>query len=533
MMPLSEQEAEIDRRYAVVVPHSSSEEDASASEARRIREAWLAKQHGTAPAGSGESGDASASGDADASGEGSPRKSDAMTRASKDGTVGDKSPVRATFVRAATLSPNAGEINIGGGSVSPPPPGSPLEAAVEDFCTAPSNHAKVGDALSGQRSGSADRPRAASPPGPARVPPNSSAPAAHAQEPSTPSSHSSAVTEKVSRWLRTSSDTPTPTAASSSTPNTIPLSDSPRPSVERDHDEARTPIALITPTGTVRVRKEKPPPIVITGHRPQDSHSHPKAAQVIALTIAAPSDSEATSSEGRPSIETRGRGGSTGPPRLAHDISTSSNATGLTSTSSGTAGTGTTGGRSRTSTLPALSPTRTVSSSGASSSLPTPTTTSCARDASISRASTSQSSDGGHETHVRPRRGTTGELNTNLKAKGKTPAGVIMEEYSETDPSSEGGEGEFGTKPVALPQPSRQDGVAVPRPRPQPQVNGNGRVQVLEAQTKANNRKSFSLFGKKSFDVSLSLIVCLLAHSSPAVGHRGLSPFAFHVYLRS
>ncbi|RPD74990.1 hypothetical protein L226DRAFT_463024, partial [Lentinus tigrinus ALCF2SS1-7] len=46
MMPLSEQEAEIDRRYAVVVPRTSSseDEDASGSEARRIREAWLAKQ---------------------------------------------------------------------------------------------------------------------------------------------------------------------------------------------------------------------------------------------------------------------------------------------------------------------------------------------------------------------------------------------------------------------------------------------------------------------------------------------------------
>ncbi|RPD59589.1 hypothetical protein L227DRAFT_611820 [Lentinus tigrinus ALCF2SS1-6] len=577
MMPLSEQEAEIDRRFAVVVPRTSfsEDEDASGSEARKIREAWLAKQHAaTGDSSQSQSAGESASGhDATSTSDDSdeaPRKSDAIARASKDGTMGDKSPARATFVRATTLSPNMGEIVIGGGSVcvspapapSPPPPGSPLEATVEDFHTAPNTPSRLEDVLSARHSASADRPRAASPPAPtptpARVPPNSTATVGaahthahtHSQEPSTPSSHSSAVTEKVSRWLRTSSDTPVSPTASSSAPilspsqtHSSPLSESPRQSL--DETQTQTPVAATpTPTGTVRARKEKPPPIIVTAHRSTpDSHSHPKvpqAAQVLALTIAAPSDSEAsTEDEGRPSLETRTRGRGlhvhvstgAGPPRLAHDISTSSdgtttNTTTYTTTTGGSAGTGTgtgattTSGRSRTNTVPALSPTRTVSSSGASSALPTPTTTSCApmRDASISRGSTSQSSDGGHgetRVRVRARRGTTGgEMGANAngngngkaKARERAAGGVIMEEYSETEPSSEGGEGggEFGVPPVLPPKQEGGGGAGGPRLRPQP----SGRAQMLEAQTKAGNRISFSLFGKKSLD------------SSPVAGHR-------------
>ncbi|EJF64797.1 hypothetical protein DICSQDRAFT_33179, partial [Dichomitus squalens LYAD-421 SS1] len=50
MMPLSEQEAEIDRRFTIVVPGDESGEGESESEATRIREAWLAKQaEGGAP----------------------------------------------------------------------------------------------------------------------------------------------------------------------------------------------------------------------------------------------------------------------------------------------------------------------------------------------------------------------------------------------------------------------------------------------------------------------------------------------------
>ncbi|KAI0701917.1 hypothetical protein C8T65DRAFT_268003 [Cerioporus squamosus] len=79
MMPLSEQEAEIDRRYTVVVPRISyEEEDAHTSEARRIREAWLAKQDGAAAPSSVPRADARASGGADASGETAPRTSDAV-----------------------------------------------------------------------------------------------------------------------------------------------------------------------------------------------------------------------------------------------------------------------------------------------------------------------------------------------------------------------------------------------------------------------------------------------------------------------
>ena len=44
MMPLSEQEAEIDRRFTIVVPGDASGDGESESEARRIKEAWLAKQ---------------------------------------------------------------------------------------------------------------------------------------------------------------------------------------------------------------------------------------------------------------------------------------------------------------------------------------------------------------------------------------------------------------------------------------------------------------------------------------------------------
>ena len=134
---------------------------------------------------------------------------------------------------------------------------------------------------------------------------------------------------------------------------------------------------------------------------------------------------------------------------------------------------------------------------------------------------------GGHE-HVRVRRAmTAGEMG--MHSKAKTPVsvpragGVIMEEYSETEPSSEGGE--FGvmhadadanpaaavsTVPAAAaalrPQ-FAQEGVAVPRPP---------RAQMAEqAAEKAQARKSFSLFGKKtSLEVSPTpyFTLCLVCY---------------------
>ena len=78
-----------------------------------------------------------------------------------------------------------------------------------------------------------------------------------------------------------------------------------------------------------------------------------------------------------------------------------------------------------------------------------------------------------------------------MKAKAPTSGvtTVIMEEYSETDPSEEGGE--FGAYQPPAP---------TPRPRP-PRKDS-----VEETAAKETGRKSFSLFGKKSLDVSYSYL---------------------------
>ncbi|KAI0787470.1 hypothetical protein C8Q74DRAFT_1366348 [Fomes fomentarius] len=445
MMSLSEQEAEIDRRRAVVIPGRLSTEDNGESEARKIREAWLVKQT--------EAGSSSTTVIA----EEVPRTSDAMERASKDGLVGEKNPVQATFVQAKALSPKLGDIGT---------PESPL-ATVEDFHTAPNTP----PGWDHERRHSVDPSRP-------MLPLRNSNPLS-----GSPSKDSS----KSPTSRRPSTDLPTPRRGSTSTATSVPVfSESPRASLAVLEEEVPTPVA-VSPAGTMRARKEKPPPIVVTSHRPsQDA----KAQHSVAVAMAAP-DLEASISDGPSSVEQRGR--PTGSvnvnalsPPLAQDLSNSSSGSGA---------------RSRTTTIPALSPTRTVSSSGASSSLPTPTTTSCARDASISRGSTSHSSDNGHETASRPRRG-----NVELKAKGPSGAGaVIMEEYSETEPSSEGGE--FGVlAPVNLSQPQGQ---AQPQSRTRSQAQETAapsrtpRIQVADdsAAVKQNNRKSFSLFGKKSLDI--------------------------------
>lgn len=456
MMSLSEQEAEIDRRRAVVIPGRLSTEDNGESEARKIREAWLVKQTGA--------GSSSTTVIAE---EVPRRTSDAMERASKDGLVGERNPVRATFVQAKALSPKLGEIGKGS------PPESPL-VTLEDFHTAPNTP----PGWDNERRHSVDPSRPVSP----------------LRNSNSLSGSPSKDSSKSPTSRRPSTDLLTPRRGSTSTATSDPvLSESPRASLAVLEEEVPTPVA-VSPAGTMRARKEKPPPIVVTSHRPsQDA----KAQHSIAVAMAAP-DLEASISD-RPSLEQRGR--PTGnvnvnalSPPLAQDLSSSSS------------GSSHSGVRSRTTTIPALSPTRTVSSSGASSSLPTPTTTSCARDASISRGSTSHSSDNGHETASRPRRG-----NVELKAKGPSGAGaVIMEEYSETEPSSEGGE--FGVlAPVNLSQPQGQ---AQPQSRTRSQAQETAapsrtpRIQVADdsAAVKQNNRKSFSLFGKKSLDVSTLIL---------------------------
>ena len=398
MRSLSEQEALIDRQRAVVVPRSSNDSEEE-SEAKKIREAWLAKQDDAA---------------------GPPASADAIARAGEDGRVGDRSPVRATFVHAASLSSRAGDISEC--------------AASDDF------HSALDTPTAVPRADPLASPR-------------------HATPEATPDSTSAAVSEKVSRWLRTSADGPS--TGSRSRPA---LTVSPRSSVDED---VRTPLAP-SPAGTMRPRKEKPPPIVVTPHRPsREQHDRPHAVAVaVAVAVSAPSDSDATaSSEGRPSLEARGRGAAT-PPRLAHSSSAQTNT-------------------SRAATLPALSPTRTVSSSGAESALPTPTTLSCARDRSVSRASIANSSDTGHShgysrhAHAhegRPRRGTG-----DMKAKPPTSgaAAVIMEEFSETEPSEDGCE--FGAQPAHAHAPLR-----------------------MPHSPAADARKSFSLFGKKSLEVRIA-----------------------------
>ena len=432
MMPLSEQEAEIDRRYTVV-PGRLSNDDNGESEATKIREAWLAKQ--TEAASSSTSVNA----------EEQPRRSDAMERASKDGTIGERSPVRATFVHATTLSPKVGEIGEGS------PPDSPY-ATVEEFHTAPNTPA-VFDEIPRQ---SVDRARPLSP----------------LRNSSALSGAPVGTNQTESPWSRSSTDLPTPVPRGSTSAPSDPM----RSEAPLAVQNVTTPVA-VSPAGTLRTRKDKPPPIIVTSHRP----SQDVKPQVVAIEVAGHPDSDANVSEPRLSHEQRGRPTgvpATIPPPLAQNSSTSSS-----------------GARSRTTTVPALSPTRTVSSSGAESSLPTPTTTSCARDTSISRGSTSHSSENGHESTHRPRRS-----NAEQKAKGPTSgaAAVIIEEYSETEPSSEGGE--FGKATPVNPSQSLQD-AATPGP-PRTQV-------VDQSAAKQNNRKSFSLFGKKSLDVSLDCIPLL------------------------
>ncbi|KAI0749709.1 hypothetical protein C8Q80DRAFT_1269545 [Daedaleopsis nitida] len=363
MMTLSEQEAEIDRRYTVA-PGPPSSDDHSDSEATRIREAWLAKQT------------QASSPECEHTHEEASRKSDAMVRASKDGTVGDRSPIRATFVQVTTRTPTHGDVGEG------------TLATVEDFRTAPNP--------------------------------------------------------------RQSADHASPLRSTSGSPE----------------DETSPPVA-VSLAGAARPRKEKPPPITVTSHR---MSQEARAQQSITVAISAPSDT--STSDGRPQLEQRGR-----PTAGLHATSPPLGQASSTSSSDGA--------RSRTTTVPALSPTRTVSS-GADSSLPTPTTTSCfLGDSSVSHGSTSHSSDNGHETVHRPRR-----VVDELKAKRRTSGAgaVIMEEYSETDPSSE--DGEFGMAVHA--SPTQETGAAAataPRMR-----------ALDQSAAKQNNRKSFSLFGKKSLD---------------------------------
>ena len=494
MMPLSEQEAEIDRRFTIVVPgDSSTEDEGAASEANRIRKAWLSKQAEASSSSLSEVDKdeeeyedkvkAVTAAEIDPL---PPRKSDAAERASKDGMIGERSPVRATFVAidAPPLSPSAAEFGAGARVASP-------FEGTEDFHTAPNSPTFPEDKqpLSIERDGHL---RAPSPSSPTRAnrppltlatsastvddaPPLSPTKEQHPSPSGSPSTHSA---EKVSRWLRDSSDMPTPVPLSETAIGAITTSDqepvlsaSPRGSFE-------APPSPSPKSETVRSRREKPPPIVIT--QPGKAPSH---------ATAAPSDSETSTSSSeaqrsRRSLSGSGSGSGTAR-RPAHAPSIQSRMT-------------------ATGTLPALSPTRTVSSLGAESSLPTPTTTSCgapalARDASISLASTSNSSDGGHDpVTTRPRRGTgPGLLNgATSKVPGTGAEAAIPEEFSETEPSSEGGEFGVVTPVPASTRPrASQEGAAVPRPV---------RAQTLgQATEKAQNRKSFSLFGKKSLEVRL------------------------------
>ncbi|KAI0635640.1 hypothetical protein C8Q77DRAFT_1071637 [Trametes polyzona] len=463
MVPLSVQEAELDRRYTVVVDERSAEEQES--EAKKIREAWLARNKEAGSALDSFRGSLDVPDEQD--------ELDAARRASRDGAVGDKSPVRATFVN----EPAPAEI------------ASPLEATVEDFQTAPNTPAPAAQA-------------AANPDATPRDPPGS------------PSSHSSAVTEKVSRWLRSSTDAPTPLSVSTNSSTVVPtqtdLVESPQTSFAAEAD-AQTPTPqAASPSGTVRAkpRKEKPPPIVVTAQRAsKEKERDAKApAQLISIAVAALSDSDTSTntSDEQSSLEAQARGrqaatSSSGalrpgqtqaqaqsqaePPLLGHANS---------SASSGS------GSGSRSTTLPALSPTRTVSSFGADSCLPTPTTTSLQRDVSISRGSMSHSSDQSH-TGVRVRRGTAGagagEEVQQVKAKTSRGApfngGIIESSIEETDSSEEG---EFGEDVPAQVAPA-----VVPAARPRPP-----RTQTAEQAAEAQaNRKSFSLFGKKSLDSSI------------------------------
>ena len=518
MLPLSEQEAVMDRRFTVIVPgDSSTEDEGDASEANRIRRAWLTKQIEASSSPSLSEVDKDEDDDrvkaiaAEEAQPSSPRKSDAAERASKDGTIGERSPVRATFVSiaAAPLSPSAAEFGASARVASP-------FEGTEDFHTAPNSPTFLPEdrqRLSIERDGHLRTSSPSSPSHPKRTPltlttseaddapPHPPTKEQHPSPSGSPSAHS---TEKVSRWLRDSSEMPTPVIITASDDEPV-LSSSPRESLEM-------PLSPSSKSGTVRSRREKPPPIVITQPGKAPSHTAPSDSE----TSTSSSDAQQYS---RPSVS--GSGPVATARRLAHAPSI----------------------QSRMTTVPALSPTRTVSSLGAESSLPTPTTTSCgapvlARDASIERGSTSNSSDNGHsDSMTRPRRGTgPGLLGTTSKVPGTGTSDAIPEEFSETEPSSEGGE--FGMNvaprpPVSAgtrPRPS-QEGVAVPRPV---------RAQTLDqTATKAQNRKSFSLFGKKSLEVrlfhsvvpaaaalSLSFMNCMSAPGShtryhPACRSRG------------
>ncbi|KAH9945035.1 uncharacterized protein BXZ73DRAFT_73257 [Epithele typhae] len=396
MKSLSEQEKELDRRVAVVVPRSSAElEDGGASEARQIREAWLAKQTFRGPASTG----------------------DAVVRASEDGRIGDRSPVRATFVAATSLTARAGEI----GDES-----TESGCGSEDFHTAPN---------------SPFPPPPASPP----VPPKDT--------------KESKDADRVDRWLSTASTLPTPP------PSEAHLA----PPTDDADAQRQTP----SPAGTLRARKEKPPPIIVTPHR--SSRDKPPPPSPRARPAADPAADDTARPPSSP-LSVRGRRTApsspmlavppsprfAGPPRLAESTSEES-----------------TSSRARSGTLPALSPTRTVDSTGGDSALQTPTTQSChaagAREPSLPR-----SSDHGHDAGARARREPLGPGIPAMKPPGPGP---IPEEYSETEPSEseEGGaEGEFGSGRVTVrPRPPRQD-------------------TAEAAAAKEEGRKSFSLFGKKS-----------------------------------
>ncbi|KAI8980084.1 hypothetical protein BD414DRAFT_538471 [Trametes punicea] len=304
-------------------------------------------------------------------------------------------------------------------------------------------------------------------------------------EADTPSSSA----EKVTRWLRSTTDVPTPaplstspSAGPSSVVQSAPLTESPRTSLSDAEAEVETPQAA-SPAGTVRAstrqRKEKPPPIVVAP--PSTRSSRESGAKPLAQPLGRPSDLQ---SQPQPPPQSQQ---APPPPRLAHAHSSTSTGSG-----SGSSREGRHGGGSRGQTLPALSPTRTVSSFGAESSLPTPTTASCQRDVSIAHSS--------EQSHGSRGRGRSSAENLKPSTKASAPGGLmqssIEESFSESEQDGARGEeedaddGEFGAG--GMPAQTVPVG-AVVRPRPP-------RVQPAEQ----TNRKSFSLFGKKSSDPTQS-----------------------------
>ncbi|KAH9928433.1 hypothetical protein B0H21DRAFT_826328 [Amylocystis lapponica] len=375
MIPLSEQERVLDSRFTVLAEQPEGCDDEQDSEAKKIREAWLARNSETQGA--------------------APARRPSL--ADDDVTIGQEtSPLRVEAHSARLAVPSgAGFDSSALGSVLGPPSDNFQDAALSAL-------------LESQLSEPGDIHPSTSPVSVSIGPSPRVAAVPHKDRPITaPSSPSSDATERVSRWLQLSSDAP---KSSSSSVDHERASGSPQPP-EDSRGGARS---------LAKGRKEKLAPVIVTISPDSDGPSvelHPPASAPahFSTSVSFEFDEIAAAYALRP-LPTPPRGRSVTVSHVSRSGADNSPA------ETAKAGVSEMSLDRRSNHLPALSPTRTTSSSDASISVTTPTTTSHSLESR------------GH--HTRPRRHRNSLTVPELGARLDEDAGAVIAESSVEDDSS-------------------------------------------------------------------------------------------------